>query len=76
MFGKHSYIFSLHSVDVNAVLGISFPQHCQYCDPAFNLSPRVLSYVRYKRLTERFEVKTKELVFAQLSGGKRCASAG
>ena len=29
------------------------------------------------QLSERFEVKTKELVlFAQLSGGKRCANAG
>ena len=28
-------IFSVHPVDVNAILGISFPQHYQYCDPVF-----------------------------------------
>ena len=44
--------FSLYPVDVNAVLGISFPQHCHYWDPVFKLSPRVLSYVSYKWLTE------------------------
>ena len=76
MSRKHSYICSLHPVDMNAVLGIFFlgiVNTVILCLNKIHESSASSSAIN-DQLSERFEVKTKELVlFAQLSGGKRDA---